>query len=115
MQDNQVLFEIKDLCKAFGDNLVLDHISTEIRKGEVVVIIGPSGSGKSILCGGAPAPGSGAVHCRAWKSLRHLQYCPISHEPAAAEPSVPGQSSWHPAVHRVPGNGHLQILQLRNF
>ena len=47
MQDNQVLFEIKDLCKSFGDNLVLDHISTEIKKGEVVVIIGPSGSGKS--------------------------------------------------------------------
>lgn len=47
MQDNQILFEIKDLCKSFGDNLVLDHISTEIRKGEVVVIIGPSGSGKS--------------------------------------------------------------------
>ena len=32
MQDNQVLFEIKDLCKSFGDNLVLDHISTEIKK-----------------------------------------------------------------------------------
>ena len=47
MQDNQVLFEIKDLCKSFGDNLVLDHISTEIRKGEVLVIVGPSGSGKS--------------------------------------------------------------------
>ena len=47
MQDKQVLFEIKDLCKSFGDNLVLDHISTEIKKGEVVVIIGPSGSGKS--------------------------------------------------------------------
>ena len=47
MQDNQILFEIKDLCKSFGDNLVLDHISTEIRQGEVVVIIGPSGSGKS--------------------------------------------------------------------
>ena len=47
MQDNQILFEIKDLCKSFGDNLVLDHISTEIKKGEVLVIIGPSGSGKS--------------------------------------------------------------------
>ena len=47
MQDNQVLFEIKDLCKSFGENLVLDHISTEIRKGEVLVIVGPSGSGKS--------------------------------------------------------------------
>ena len=43
----EILFEIKDLCKAFGSNLVLDHINTEIRKGEVVVIVGPSGSGKS--------------------------------------------------------------------
>ncbi len=42
-----VLFQITDLCKAFGSNLVLDHISTEIIKGEVVVIVGPSGSGKS--------------------------------------------------------------------
>lgn len=45
--EREVLFEIQDLCKAFGDNLVLDHISTEIRQGEVVVIVGPSGSGKS--------------------------------------------------------------------
>ena len=45
--DGQVLFQIKGLCKSFGDTLVLDHIDAEIRKGEVVVIIGPSGSGKS--------------------------------------------------------------------
>lgn len=43
----EVLFQIDNLCKAFGSNLVLDHISTEIRSGEVVVIVGPSGSGKS--------------------------------------------------------------------
>lgn len=47
MNDNCVLFEIDNLCKSFGDHLVLDHISTQIKKGEVVVIIGPSGSGKS--------------------------------------------------------------------
>lgn len=47
MNDNTVLFEIKDLCKDFGKLHVLDHISTTISKGEVVVIIGPSGSGKS--------------------------------------------------------------------
>ncbi|MEG1459362.1 MAG: ATP-binding cassette domain-containing protein, partial [Acetivibrio sp.] len=48
MNDNQkVLFEIKDLCKDFGDVKVLNHINTRISKGEVVVIIGPSGSGKS--------------------------------------------------------------------
>ncbi len=43
----EVLFQIDNLCKAFDENLVLDHISTEIHKGEVVVIVGPSGSGKS--------------------------------------------------------------------
>ena len=47
MQDNTVLFEIKDLCKDFGSLHVLDNISTTIKKGEVVVIVGPSGSGKS--------------------------------------------------------------------
>lgn len=46
MNDN-TLFEVKGLCKSFGSNLVLNNISTEIKKGEVVVIIGPSGSGKS--------------------------------------------------------------------
>lgn len=45
--NGEILFEIDNLCKAFGDMLVLDHISTQIRKGEVVVIVGPSGSGKS--------------------------------------------------------------------
>ncbi len=43
----EILFQIDNLCKAFGSNLVLDHISTEIKSGEVVVIVGPSGSGKS--------------------------------------------------------------------
>ena len=45
--NGETLFEIHDLCKAFGSNRVLDHITTEIRSGEVVVIVGPSGSGKS--------------------------------------------------------------------
>ena len=41
------LFEIRNLCKDFGDLSVLKDVSTDIKKGEVVVIIGPSGSGKS--------------------------------------------------------------------
>lgn len=45
--NGEVLFEITDLCKNFGELKVLDNISTTIRQGEVVVVIGPSGSGKS--------------------------------------------------------------------
>ncbi len=47
MQGREVLIEIKDLCKSYGDHLVLDHINTTICKGEVIAIVGPSGCGKS--------------------------------------------------------------------
>ena len=45
--DNNVLIKVCDLKKDFGDLKVLKGISTEIKKGEVIVVIGPSGSGKS--------------------------------------------------------------------
>lgn len=41
------MIRINNLCKNFGANCVLNGITTEIKKGEVVVVIGPSGSGKS--------------------------------------------------------------------
>lgn len=47
MQDKEVLIEVKDLCKSYGEHLVLDHINTSIHKGEVIAIVGPSGCGKS--------------------------------------------------------------------
>ena len=48
MSDN-VLIRVSGLCKHFagGDVKALNGVSAEIRKGEVVVVIGPSGSGKS--------------------------------------------------------------------
>ena len=44
---NEVLIKTENLQKSFGKIEVLKGINTEIKKGEVVVIIGPSGSGKS--------------------------------------------------------------------
>jgi len=45
--NGNVLFEIKDLQKKFGGLTVFDGLSETICKGDVVVIIGPSGGGKS--------------------------------------------------------------------
>ncbi len=45
----ETLIKIENLHKSFGKNEVLKGINLEIKKGEVVVIIGPSGSGKSTL------------------------------------------------------------------
>ncbi|MCL7747154.1 amino acid ABC transporter ATP-binding protein [Halalkalibacter alkaliphilus] len=41
------MIKVDDLHKSFGKVEVLKGISTEIKKGDVVAIIGPSGSGKS--------------------------------------------------------------------
>ncbi|MEG1731398.1 MAG: amino acid ABC transporter ATP-binding protein, partial [Oscillospiraceae bacterium] len=49
MNDNNTLISVKDVKKHYkgGKIKALDGVSADIRKGEVVVVIGPSGSGKS--------------------------------------------------------------------
>lgn len=46
-EKGDVLIDVQQLSKRFGELTVLNNISTKIRKGEVVCVIGPSGSGKS--------------------------------------------------------------------
>lgn len=48
VQSDNVI-EIKDLFKAFGKNEVLKGLNLELHKGENLVVIGKSGSGKSVL------------------------------------------------------------------
>lgn len=43
------MIEVKDIIKSFDGNVVLDHVSADFREGEVNMIIGQSGSGKTVL------------------------------------------------------------------
>ena len=45
--EDKVLIKVENLHKDFGDIHALNGIDQEIKKGEVVVVVGPSGSGKS--------------------------------------------------------------------
>ncbi len=59
-----VVIDIRNLDKSFGDNHVLRDFSLQLRKGENIVVLGKSGSGKSVLIKciiGLMAPDSGTI------------------------------------------------------
>ncbi len=45
----QAMLEVRGLKKTFGEHTVLDGVDLQVNQGEVVAIIGPSGTGKSTL------------------------------------------------------------------
>ena len=59
------VIEIENLCKGYGDRLLIDNLSLAIPKGSIVGIIGGNGAGKSTLfrlIAGTEQPDSGSVN-----------------------------------------------------
>ena len=48
-QNTEPIIEVKDLMKSYGDNHVLNNFNLVLNKGENLIIMGKSGSGKSVL------------------------------------------------------------------
>jgi phospholipid/cholesterol/gamma-HCH transport system ATP-binding protein len=45
----EIVLSVRDISVAFGDHVVLDGLSMDIRRGEILGFVGASGSGKSVL------------------------------------------------------------------
>src|SRR4051812_5358155 len=78
----QFAIRVTDLVVGFGRRVVIDHLSLEVRRGEILGLVGASGGGKSVLMrtiigliqrrgGGIEVMGSsiGAGHDRTMRSI----------------------------------------------
>lgn len=64
IERRKVVIDIKDLCKSFGENHVLNRFNMKLFKGENLVVMGKSGSGKSVMIKclvGLMQPDSGSI------------------------------------------------------
>ncbi|MCR5101482.1 MAG: ABC transporter ATP-binding protein [Butyrivibrio sp.] len=65
MDENQIVIQMKDIVKKFGDFTANDHINLTVHKGEVHAILGENGAGKSTLMNvlyGMYRPTSGSIY-----------------------------------------------------
>ncbi len=75
MSSRSTVFEIRQASVEFQDHTVLDHVNLQVRKGESVVLVGPSGHGKTLLLktlAGLITPSKGEVFVEGfnWRDLR---------------------------------------------
>jgi phospholipid/cholesterol/gamma-HCH transport system ATP-binding protein len=49
METRESIIEVRDLTVGYGDVVLMEHLSFDVRRGEIFVILGGSGSGKSTL------------------------------------------------------------------
>ena len=45
----KIIIQVRDLVVGFGDQIVLNHLSLDVREGEILGVVGGSGAGKSVL------------------------------------------------------------------
>ncbi|PEW76332.1 ABC transporter ATP-binding protein [Bacillus cereus] len=64
MEKNNKIVKLSNLCKGFGDKIVLSSINLTVKRGESIGLVGPNGAGKTTLLSiiqGIKKPDSGVV------------------------------------------------------
>mgnify|MGYP000853421416 FL=1 len=64
MEENESVISIRDVSVSYGEKLVLNRVNLDIRRGEILVLLGGSGSGKTTLLKqvlGLAKPDSGTI------------------------------------------------------
>jgi len=72
MSQAEPIIELRGVCKAFGSKVIFDHADLNIYEGEALVVIGPSGTGKSTilrLIAGLTEPDSGEIYVNGKKRV----------------------------------------------
>lgn len=76
MDNYDTVIEVKDLVKKFGDFTANDHLTFQVKKGEIFGFLGANGAGKTtamrILCG-LSAPTSGEVNVAGYNVYKHTE------------------------------------------
>ena len=68
------IISIKNLKKSFGNEVILENVNLDVNKGEVISIIGPSGTGKSTLLRAInflSPPTTGEIYFKGDKITKH--------------------------------------------
>ena len=89
--DTKAAVRVRDLRRAFGDKVVLEHLDLTIAPGELVAVLGRSGSGKSTLL-------------RTLAGLDPVQHGDVDVPGSDPPQTVRWQGTWAPGLIALGGN-----------
>ena len=90
------ILSVRDLCKAYGDTVAVDHISFDVARHEIVGLLGPNGAGKTTTINmilGVLQPDGGAVRIDGLGLAEHRSEALARTNFAAVYAPLPGNLS----------------------